>query len=176
MLKKISLSLVLLYSSNTMPMQHGMLGSDFNSHVGNIIVSHVNALHAKLSTTDNEAKELRKEIEETKKLLQESQSHGQVQNSVIRLQEITQSLLNDSFKNQSALQTQAAEIGQLQKKLEFFCQQAVEVHKLHQRDSQTLSQLQESRTRIKSMLAVLSSSKSSDWETAFIEMLKEELK
>ena len=84
MLKKIFFSLILFYGANTIPMQPGSLGSDFNSYVGNLIVSNFNALHTTLHKKDTEIKALQKDLDETKKLLEQLRLQMQRQNELLK--------------------------------------------------------------------------------------------
>ncbi len=76
-----------------------------------------------------------------------------------------QALTSDAVAKQEALQSKEKEIAQLQKPANILSQQ----------DTYTLIQLQESRKRILSLLAIFSASNTTGWEASFIETVKQEL-
>ena len=86
----------------------------------------------------------------TAKVTELTQAHNQLAN-----------LRAEAIAKQRALQAKTAELTQLQEQFS--------------RTAQNLTQLQESRIRIRSMLALFSSSNASGWEASFIETIKVEL-
>lgn len=156
MITRIALSLIILYSAQALPMvPFGIFNGHFDGHTWNGIASYINTVNDKIDQKAVEIKNLRSELDETKKLLKETQA--QAQNSVSSQQKSevidaittftkhTQSLMAESAKQNIALQSEVA-------------------------------QLLEARKRIESMLTLFEASKTTGWEIAFIQTLKTELR
>jgi hypothetical protein len=80
MLKKMTLSLILLYNFNALSMDvPTQLGSDFNSYVGAVICSGFANLKTGIQAKDVEIKQLREDLNETKRLLAELRAQAQPQ-------------------------------------------------------------------------------------------------
>lgn len=153
MMKKIVLLFMLLNASSyTMAMTDSEARHTY--HNANTAIVRLNALAPKLEALEKKCTEvniLKKDLDETKNLLQETQSQMQAQNSLL-LQHKKEVIAAITDFNQQAqvLMADAA------------------------KQSSMLAKLQETHKRIASSLALFETSKTTGWEAAFVQTVKKE--